>query len=178
MFCTQCGTATTETEKFCANCGAPVRGNSNLDTPSGRTTAFPPETHRREANGTESLVLSKRPMHLAAYLGLCFGAWLVGAIVAYVISFPMGNIYARATAATVIGFWLGKVVLRNKRRHWSGVVAFPIITFIAALIGWSLGLALVSQNPRSVNYSAFISLAIAFALSCGLFAISNIERAR
>lgn len=109
-------------------------------------------------------------MHLAAYLGLCFCAWVVGAIVANGVSILMGAAYAEATAATIIGFWVGKAVLKNKRRDWVSVFAFPAITFIAGLLGSVSGQVLVSQNPGSMNLSAIISLVVAFGLSCGLFA--------
>lgn len=110
-------------------------------------------------------------MHLAAYLGLCFCAWVVGAIVANGVSILMGAAYAEATAATIIGFWIGKAVLKNKRRDWTSIVAFPAITFVAGLLGSVIGQVLVSQNPGSVNLSAIISLVVAFGLSCGLFAV-------
>jgi C4-dicarboxylate transporter len=78
-------------------------------------------------------------MHIAAYLGLCFGAWLVGVLVASGVSILMGAAYAEATAATIIGFWVGKAVLRNKRRDWSSIIAFPVITFVAGLLGSAIG---------------------------------------
>lgn len=169
MFCTQCGTAIAGDARFCGNCGAPAQEKSNLGAPPLRPTAAPPAVQRPPAS--ESVTVQKNPMHLAAYLGLCFVAWVVGAAVANGISILMGGAYAEATVSTVIGFWLGKVVLKNKHRDWGGIVAFPIINFLAAIFSSTLGSTSGSHNPGSLNYVPLIILIIAFALSCVLFVV-------
>jgi hypothetical protein len=122
---------------------------------------------------TKNVTIEKKPMRLAAYLGLYFVAWIAGSVITFNIS---GNTYAGATVPVIIGFWLSKIALRNKRRDWSGIIAFPIINFISGLLGFSLGYAL-SRTPESVNFSALISLVIAFVFSCGFFALfSNQSR--
>lgn len=175
MFCTQCGTATAGDARFCGNCGAPAQERSNLGASSLRPTAAPPVAQRPETSVTENETFPRKPMHLAAYLGLCIGAWIVGAVVANGISILMGSIYAEATVPTIIGFWLGKVVLKNKRRDWGGIVAFPITAFLAAIFGSALGGALASHNSGSMNYASLICLIIAFALSCGLFGVLKLK---
>lgn len=116
---------------------------------------------------TESVTTEIKSMHIAVYLGLCFAAWIIGVTLANVISVSMGGIYAEATVSVVIGFWAGKIALKNKRRDWGGIVAFPIINFIAALLGFSLG------HSSESSTTMLICLAIAFMLSCGLFAMLN-----
>ncbi len=120
-------------------------------------------------------MIEKKPMHIAAYIGLFIVIWIAGAVVANGISMQMGRVYAEATAPVIIGFWVGKIVLRNKRRDWASIIAFPIINLIAALLGSASGYAFASQNPESTNFSALIILVISFALSCGLFAMFNVK---
>lgn len=120
---------------------------------------------------TESNTVQRKPMHIAVYLGLCFGAWLVGAVVANGISIRMGSVYAEATVPTIVGFWLGKVVLKSKSRGVVGIVAFPVTTFLASIFGSALGSTLASHSPEGTTYTALIVLIIAFATSCGLFAL-------
>ncbi len=115
-------------------------------------------------------------MRLAAYLGLCFLSWLVGVFLANAYGVLLGAAYAEATAATVIGFWAGKRVLKNKGRDWAGIVALPIMNTVAGLFGSALGFALERQTG-GVGLSAICSLVIAFGLSCMLFALLN-RRAR
>lgn len=178
MFCTQCGGAITGNARFCGKCGAPVQEGSSLDASPLKPAAAPTAAEKPQVNVTVNEDLPRKPMHVAAYLGLFFGAWIVGAIVTNVISIPLGNAYAEATVPTAIGFWLGKVVLKNKQRDLVGIVAFPIFSFLAGLIGTVSVSALASPNAESMSYSALISLGIAFALSCGLFAVLNNKRAR
>ncbi len=178
MFCIQCGKATASDARFCGNCGAPAQEKSNAGAPPFAQNTVPSTAQRPEAMAKRVRPSQeKKRMHIAAYIGLCFGAWVVGAIVAHGISDIMGILYGEATAATVLGFWLGKVVLKNKARDWGGIVAFPIITFLAAFLGPVL-LKLAEQNAESMSYSALISLVVAFALSCGLFAVLDSGRAR
>lgn len=170
-FCAQCGTAIATDARFCVKCGAPVQGVSNPDASQNRRTSMLPQVQPQQAGASLPNPAVGKRMHLAAYLGLCFCAWVVGAIVARGVSILMGAAYAEATAATIIGFWVGKAVLKNKRRDWISIVAFPVITFVAGLLGSAIGQVLVSQNPGSVNLSVAISLVVAFGLSCGLFAV-------
>jgi uncharacterized RDD family membrane protein YckC len=109
-------------------------------------------------------------MSLGEYVGLCIAAWIVGVIVVNAISMLLGAAYAEATVSVLIGFWLGKAATKNKHRGWASIIAFPIITLVAGLLGTSIGLALVSQNPGSTNFSVLIALAIAFGLSYAPFA--------
>lgn len=171
MFCSQCGTATASDARFCGKCGASIQAESNIGSSQYKQAPASPQVGLQQADAKVSNPTAGKPMHLAAYLGLCFGAWLVGALVANGVSILMGAAYAEATAATIIGFWVGKAVLKNKRRDWGGIIAFPVITFIAGLLGSVIGQVLVSQNPGSMNYSALISLVVAFGLSCALFAV-------
>jgi len=127
----------------------------------------PPQTKVEDVEAAKvsdiKAVTKKKPMHLAAYLGLCFLAWFTGAVIAsFGISVAMGNLYAEATFSAIIGFWLGKIALNNKSRDWSGIVALPIINLITAL----LGLVFSTQNPDIEVYSPLIILIAAFALSC------------
>lgn len=163
MFCTQCGTAIAGNARFCGNCGAPAQERSN---PSAL-----PAIQKPQASVAESEAFPKNPMHLAAYFGLCFVAWIVGAVVANGISTLMGSAYAESTIPTIIGFWLGKVVLKNKRRDWGGIIAFPIINLLAAVLGSASGGTFVSPDSGGLNYTPLIILIIAFTLSCGLFAV-------
>lgn len=125
---------------------------------------------------TESTTIEKKPIHLAAYIGLCFVAWIAGAAVANGVSITMGSVYAEATVPVIVGFWFGKRLMKNRGRHWVGIVAFPIVTFISALLGHSIGYAFAAQSSSGVSYGALISLVIALALSCGLFAVLNTKR--
>ena len=171
MFCTQCGKATAGDAKFCGNCGAPTQERSTLG-------ALPlmPATAKPVAQSPEASDASPRKsMHLAAYLGLCFGAWIVGAAAANGISILTGSVYAEATVPTIIGFWLGKVALKNRRRDWAGIVAFPVIVFFAAIFGSTLGSTLALHSPGTINYASLISLIIGFVLSCLLFAVLKLK---
>ena len=125
---------------------------------------------------TENTTTEKKPMHFAAYLGLYIGAWIAGAVVANGVSIIMGSIYAQATAPVIIGFWIGKSLMKNRRRDWIGVLCFPIFTFVSGLFGHAMSYALANQSASGVNYSALISLVMAFVLSCGLFSILNTKR--
>ena len=109
-------------------------------------------------------------MHTAAFIGLCFVAWLVGAFVANGISITMGIVYAEATFPVVIGYWLGKAMLKNKQRDPLSIIAFPAINLIAGLFGFSLGHALA---PETLGSTGMFALAVAFALSSGVFAVLN-----
>jgi hypothetical protein len=121
---------------------------------------------------TESKTVPRKPMSVGVYTGLCTGAMIVGYVVATGISTRMSIVYGDVAApATLIGFWLGKVVLKNKRRDWIGIVAFPVIIFLTAIFGTALGVASASHSPVGVNYAPLILLTIPFALSCGLFAL-------
>lgn len=123
----------------------------------------------------ENTAIENKPMHIAAYIGLCIVTWIAGAVVANGISMLIGSVYAEATVPVIIGFWVGKIVLKNKHRDWESIIAFPIINLIAALLGSASSYAFASQNPESTNFSALIILVISFALSCGLFALLNIK---
>ena len=125
---------------------------------------------------TETTTTEKKPMHLAAYIGLCFVAWIAGAAVANGVSITMGNVYAEATVPVIIGFWIGKRLMKNKIRQWVGIAAFPIVTFISAIVGHSMGYAFAAQSSSGVSYGALISLVIALVLSCALFAVLNTKR--
>lgn len=170
-FCAQCGTAIATDARFCVKCGASVQGASNPDASQNvRTSALPQVQPQQAGASFPDPAIGKR-MSIAAYLGLCFCAWAVGAIVANGVSILMSDAYTNATVATIIGFWVGKAVLKNKRRDWTSIVAFPAITFVAGLLGSVIGQVLVSQNPDSMNLSAIISFVVAFGLSFGLFAV-------
>lgn len=125
---------------------------------------------------TENTTTEKSPMHLAAYIGLCFVAWIAGAAVANGVSIIMGSIYGKATFPVIIGFWIGKSLMKNGRREWIGILCFPIFTFISGLLGQAMGHALAVQTAGGRSYSALISLVIALALSLGLFASLNAKR--
>lgn len=151
MFCTQCSKPVPKDARFCGNCGSPT-GMSNI---------------RLVASGHHQA----SDMSLGKFLGLCVAAWIVGVIIANSVSILMGSAYAEATAPTIIGFWGAKAALKNKRRAWSSIIAFPVITLLAGFLGTTLGLSFASHNPESTNYSALISACVAFALSLGLFAL-------
>lgn len=112
-----------------------------------------------------------KQMSLGAYIGLCIVSWVIGVILANGISMLLGAAYAEATAPVLIGFWIAKIVAKNKCRDWRSIVAFPVITLIAGLLGTSIGMALASQNPGSQNFSGLIVLAIAFGSGYILFAL-------
>lgn len=83
----------------------------------------------------------------------------------------MGAAYAEATIPTVIGFWLGKVILKNKRRDWAAIIAFPVINFISGFTGTVVGQVLARETQEAMNYSAILSLAVSLALSLALFSM-------
>jgi len=197
MFCTQCGRATEKDAKFCGNCGTPVRFWSSVSeieqsasvTPAVPQTgvpvihvvddpeitlsaiAAPPVPQIKEASIAEAQTFERFPkrmaMSLSVYLGLCFGAWVCGAVVTSTISLLLGGAYAKATVPTIIGMWIGKLLQKNTRRHWGGIVAFPIVTLCAALLGTALA------GPLNGSVFAMICLASATALSNGLFSLLN-----
>ncbi len=107
------------------------------------------------------------------YFGLCIAAWLVGLVAAHDISMLIGGDYAEATIPVIIGFWAGKLALKNKSRDLGGIVAFPIVTLVSSILGYGFGNVLVLQNSGSTNFSALISMAISFVLSCALFFLIN-----
>ena len=114
--------------------------------------------------------IDKRPMHIAAFLGLCFVGWSVGAFVANGISVNMGNVYAEATFSVLIGYWLGKAIVKYKQRDFASILAFPIINLIAGLLGYSLSYAVA---PQSHGTKGLLTVGVAFCLSIALFAILN-----
>lgn len=127
---------------------------------------------KRKLDMIENTTIENKPMHIAAYIGLCIVTWIAGAVVANGISILMGSLYAEATVPVIIGFWVGKIVLKNKHRDWESIIAFPIINLIAALLGSASSYAFTPLNPGN---TALIILVISFALSCGLFALLNIK---
>jgi hypothetical protein len=129
---------------------------------------------------TEDTTTEKKSMHFAAYLALYIGAWIAGVFVTNTISPIMGSIYSQSTFSVIIGFWIGKLIMKNRRRDWIAILCFPIFTFVAALLGHALGSALGHafsiQSVSSINQSSLISLVTTFILSCVLFAILNTKR--
>lgn len=110
---------------------------------------------------------------LGAYLGFLVAAWIIGVIVANIISPLYGSAYSEATVFVVIGFWAGKAVLKNKDRNWIGIASFPVIALIASLIGSSLGDVAELHSEKKISFSGLFVIVSAFLLSCGLFAVLN-----
>lgn len=115
---------------------------------------------------TNNVTIEVKSMKLATYIGLCFVAWIIGYVVLVNFTYLLGNTYAETTGIVIIGFWAGKAVLKNKRRDWVSIVAFPVINFITAI--FAAGLTGVTQSYETIS---IVCLVIAFILSCGLFAL-------
>ncbi|MDZ7790317.1 MAG: DUF4339 domain-containing protein [Xanthomonadales bacterium] len=131
------------------------------------------EAHRRAVNAVKN---DKGPMRHAGSIGLYFLAWIVGSVLAYMISRGMGILYAQGTFPLVLGFWLGKRVLKNRRREWGGIIAFPIIGLLSSFLGFVMGQAIASLNSGDANvFAAFSTIGISFAFSCALFGLLNLR---
>ncbi len=123
---------------------------------------------------TEAAKPEHNNMHIATYLGLLFLAWILGLVAANIVSQAMGLLYAEATFPVIIGFWLGKLALKNKRRDWVAVIVFPFIALVSTILGFVLGQAIATISQLDAGPAAGLStIALAFAFASALFGLQN-----
>jgi hypothetical protein len=139
-----------------------LRGSALNERPSPEGTAIP---------ASVSLGAATQQMSRGMYIGLCFVSWLVGVIVANVVSPLLGTAYAEASIAVIVAFWFAKYVAKDNHREWSSIVAFPIITFASGLLGAVIGTALASQATDGPRPTALVAFAAAFVFAFAFFAV-------
>jgi len=83
----------------------------------------------------------------------------------------LSDLLSETLAATALGFFLGKLVMRNSRRTWVELAWFPLLNIAGTFIG-------AGASGAGAQSWHIVSLAFAFAVSTFVFWLQKRAAAR